>query len=218
MSTAAKRSTGQTRRPLNRDRVLSAALAYVDKHGLDSLTMHNLAAELGVGDMSLYNHVRNKDDLLAGISELVWGEAAAAIDETTDDASWLRNVGRAVYESLRSHPHALPAVVSARVIAPRMLEVVADRFDRTGSTEPDPRLVNAFSTVTAFAIGWATASTALSQTHETERQRIRRVTRAMPPDTPDRLLDAAIAVCGADAEAMFTSGLDAVINSPDLTG
>ena len=39
--------------------------------------MHNL----GVGDMSLYNHVRNKEDLLAGVSELVWAEAAAAIND-----------------------------------------------------------------------------------------------------------------------------------------
>jgi AcrR family transcriptional regulator len=219
MGTATTRSPGRARRPLSRERVLASALVYVDEHGLDGLTMHNLAVELGVGDMSLYNHVKNKDDLLAGISELVWAEAAAAVDGTADEAGWLRSVGRAVYDAIRRHPNALPAVVSSRVLAPRMLEVVADRFDRSDSTEPDPRLVNAFSTVTAFALGWATASTgpALTQVHESERQRIRRVTRALPPQTPDRLVDAAIAVCGADAEAMFTSGLDAIINSPDLT-
>ena len=213
------RTPDEKRAPLSRQRVLAAALAYVDQHGLDDLTMHKLAVALGVSDMSLYNHVRNKDDLLAGISELVWQEAADAVDATADKADWLRSLGRAVYDAVRRHPHALPAVVASRVLSRPMLEAVADRFERSGATEPDPTLVNAISTVIAFALGWGTAGAgpALTPEHETERQRVRRVTRALPPDTPDRILDAAIAVCGADAEAMFTSGLDAIINSPDLT-
>lgn len=217
MRSATKAADGK-RAPLSRQRVLVAALDYVDSYGLDDLTMHKLAVALGVSDMSLYNHVRNKDDLLAGISDLVWQEAADAVDTVADEADWLRSLGRAVYEAVRRHPNALPAVVASRVLSLPMLQAVADRFERSGAREPEPRLVNAISTVVAFALGWATASTApaLADDHETERQRIRRVTRALPPDTPDRLVDAAIAVCGADAEAMFTSGLDAIINSPDL--
>lgn len=219
MATASR--TGEQRRALlSRQRVLAAALDYVDRHGLDDLTMHKLAVALGVSDMSLYNHVRNKDDLLAGISELVWREAAEAVDPTADEADWLRSLGRAVYDAVRRHPHALPAVVAARVLSRPMLVAIADRFERSGTDEPEPGLVNAISTVIAFALGWAVASSGPARTddHETERQRIRRVTRALPPDTPDRLVDAAIAVCAADAEAMFTSGLDAIIDGPGRTG
>jgi len=50
-----------TRETLSRDRVLRAALALVDKGGLEALSMRKLAAELGVEAMSLYNHVKNKD-------------------------------------------------------------------------------------------------------------------------------------------------------------
>jgi AcrR family transcriptional regulator len=46
----------------------------VDKGGLEALSMRKLAAELGVEAMSLYNHVRNKDDIVSGMLELIAGE------------------------------------------------------------------------------------------------------------------------------------------------
>ncbi len=211
----ASRRTG--RAPLSRQRVLAAALGYVDEHGLDGLTMHKLAAGLGVGDMSLYNHVRNKDDLLSGIRDLVWAEIAAATPPAGDDASWLRALGRAIRDAGRRHPHALPAVTAgAGVFPPAMLDAIAGRLGRDDAAEPDPRLVNGIATVTAFALGWAI--TTPGPAPETERQRIRRVTRALPPDTPDRLVDTAITVCAADADTAFTTGLDAIINGSGLGG
>lgn len=209
----APRRAGRT--PLSRPRVLTAALGYVDEHGLDSLTMHKLATALGAGDMSLYNHVRNKDDLLTGIRDLVWAEVAAAIPPAGDDASWLRALGHAIRDAGRRHPRALPAITAgAGVFPPAMLEAIASRLGQDSAAEPDPRLVNGIATVTAFALGWAI--TATGPAAETERQRIRRVTRALPPDTPDRLADTAITVCAADADAAFTAGLDAIINGCGL--
>jgi AcrR family transcriptional regulator len=219
MSTRTRQASRRPgRAPLSRQRVLAAALGYVDEHGLDGLTMHKLAAELGVGDMSLYNHVRNKDDLLTGIGDLVWAEIATGIPPAGDDASWLRALGYAIRDAPRRHPRALPAVIArAGVFPPAMLEAIADRLGRDGAAEPDPRLVNGIATVTAFALGWALAG-APGPAPETELQRIRRVTRALPPDTPDRLVDTAITVCGADADAAFATGLDAVINGSGLGG
>lgn len=59
------------RQPLSRAKVAEAALALVDRDGLDQLSMRRLAADLGVEAMSLYNHVRNKDDLENELSELL---------------------------------------------------------------------------------------------------------------------------------------------------
>jgi AcrR family transcriptional regulator len=66
--------SAQRRVPLNRERVLHAAIALADEAGVESLTMRKLAKELGVEAMSLYNHVANKDDILDGIVEIVFGE------------------------------------------------------------------------------------------------------------------------------------------------
>jgi len=45
-----------------------------DKTGLESLTMRNLGKALGVEAMSLYNHVANREDLIDGMVDVVFGE------------------------------------------------------------------------------------------------------------------------------------------------
>ncbi|HEY4768224.1 MAG TPA: TetR family transcriptional regulator, partial [Candidatus Limnocylindria bacterium] len=59
--------TPEARIPLSRERVLRAAMELADEAGLESLSMRRLAQPLGVEAMSLYHHVRNKDDLLSGM-------------------------------------------------------------------------------------------------------------------------------------------------------
>ena len=56
---------------LNRTRVLEAALRHVDAHGVESLRIRKLAAELGVAPNSLYSYVEGKDDLIDGVVNLV---------------------------------------------------------------------------------------------------------------------------------------------------
>jgi AcrR family transcriptional regulator len=64
----------ETRVRLARERVLLAAVALVDTGGVAALSMRKLGQVLGVEAMSLYNHVANKDDLLDGMIDLVFGE------------------------------------------------------------------------------------------------------------------------------------------------
>ena len=60
--------------PLSRERVLGAAIDLADRDGLESVSMRKLAQGLGVDPMSLYNHVRDKDDLLDGIADAIVAE------------------------------------------------------------------------------------------------------------------------------------------------
>lgn len=62
------------RTDLTRERVLRAAVELADRGGFASLTMRKLADELGVGVMSLYYYVPNKDDLVDGMIDIVFGE------------------------------------------------------------------------------------------------------------------------------------------------
>ena len=72
------------RTPLSRERVLRAAVALADGAGIESLSMRNLANDLGVVPMALYKHVANKDELLDGMIDVVVGE----IDPPVPDAGW----------------------------------------------------------------------------------------------------------------------------------
>ena len=56
-----------TREPLSRDRVVEAALAVIDRAGIQGCSMRAVAGELGVEAMSLYHHVPGgKDEMLDG--------------------------------------------------------------------------------------------------------------------------------------------------------
>src|SRR5688500_16468654 len=92
----------QLRVPLSRERVLNAAIALADEGGIEALSMRKLGQELGVEAMSLYNHVANKDDLLAGIVELV----AREIEAPSDAVDWktsIRQSAMAAHSVLLRH-------------------------------------------------------------------------------------------------------------------
>lgn len=63
----------QRRATLGRERIVAAALRVIDAEGIDGLSMRRLARILGTAPMSLYRHVRGKDELLALVAEEVAG-------------------------------------------------------------------------------------------------------------------------------------------------
>ncbi|WP_127792521.1 TetR/AcrR family transcriptional regulator [Agromyces sp. LHK192] len=77
---------------LTRAHVLRTAMALADRDGIDALTMRGLAAELGVEAMSIYHHLPNKDAILDGVVEEVFGEIETEVGGFTapvaDAASW----------------------------------------------------------------------------------------------------------------------------------
>jgi AcrR family transcriptional regulator len=72
-----KVENAERRETLTRQRVLETAVELADRHGFGSVSMRRLGHELGVEAMSLYTHVRNKDDLLDGMVEAVMSEVPA---------------------------------------------------------------------------------------------------------------------------------------------
>jgi AcrR family transcriptional regulator len=93
------------RTALSRERVLRAGLELADVEGIDSLSMRRLAQRLDVEAMSLYHHVRNKQDLLGGLLDLVYAE----IDLPAGATDWRADVRRTAisfHHVLLQHPWA----------------------------------------------------------------------------------------------------------------
>ena len=70
---------------LTRGGVVKAAITMADRVGLESLTMRKLGEAVGVEAMSLYNHVANKEDLIDGMIDVVFGEIVLS----TRDSEWM---------------------------------------------------------------------------------------------------------------------------------
>jgi AcrR family transcriptional regulator len=119
MATRAERPV-EGRGRLNRDRVLGTALAIADAGGLETLTMRTLGQELGVGPMALYRHVANKDDIVDGIVDLVFGE----IDVPVSGAAWrpaMRRRAISVRDALMRHRWAIGLMEARRNPGPANL-------------------------------------------------------------------------------------------------
>ena len=98
--------------PLNRDRVLAAAVEIADERGVGAVTMREVASRLGVEAMSLYNHVANKDDILDGMVDLVV-EQFDLPDDVDDWREAMRRRAVSAHEVFGRHPWA-PALFDSR--------------------------------------------------------------------------------------------------------
>ncbi|HEX7096534.1 MAG TPA: TetR/AcrR family transcriptional regulator C-terminal domain-containing protein [Acidimicrobiales bacterium] len=116
-----------SRAPLSRARVAAAALDRIDKEGLNALSMRKLGADLGVEAMSLYNHVRNKHDLLLAVGELLH-EQILSYYQPAPDASWqdkARAMAFAWWQVGTEHPNAFPIIADHPCEGPAGMRVLA---------------------------------------------------------------------------------------------
>jgi AcrR family transcriptional regulator len=115
--------------PLNRDRVLNAAISMVDEGGVEALSMRKLGQTLGVEAMSLYNHVANKDDILDGIVDFVLSE----IELPSADEDWetaIRKCAISAHDSFVRHPWACNLVMSSPRVRPARLRYMESLLRR----------------------------------------------------------------------------------------
>src|ERR1700704_3932338 len=99
-----KTHTGRTR--LSRPLVLQAAVVLADEHGLEGFSMRRLAHALGVVPMALSKTVANKDELLDGMVDIVFGE----IESPSIDDDWrsaMRRRAISAREALKRHGWAI---------------------------------------------------------------------------------------------------------------
>ncbi|GAA3699557.1 TetR/AcrR family transcriptional regulator C-terminal domain-containing protein [Nonomuraea antimicrobica] len=205
------------REPLNREKVLDAALALADEEGLDGLSMRRLAKMLGVEAMSLYNHVSNKADLVDGIAERVF----AQVELPDPGLPWQRRIREAalgMYRAFRRHPVVPLALATDRsnptsVRALRPVDALVGALYEAGFD--DVGAWRALGAVNGLVFGSLLMSTGgftnLPEVHAGERNVGAFITRMDPEALPhfSRLLRGTRD--GVDPETDFAQALDALI-------
>ncbi|MBN9621270.1 MAG: TetR family transcriptional regulator, partial [Actinobacteria bacterium] len=106
---AARRRRG---RGLSRTTIARTALTLIDEQGVGAASMRSIAALLGVEAMSLYKHVRTRDQLLDTVVELIVEELDRdpEVRRTADDGwrDYLFRLAHGVRRYAVAHPHAFP--------------------------------------------------------------------------------------------------------------
>lgn len=143
------------REPLNREKILAAALVIADEEGLSGLSMRRLAKALGVEAMALYNHVANKTAILDGLADLVFAEV-----ELPDPAlPWperVRALATSTHAALGRHPVVPLALVTDQanpttMAALRPIEALVGALAEAGFDDHGTR--RALSSVNALVYG-----------------------------------------------------------------
>ena len=206
----------QERRPrLSRDRVLEAAVALADESGLEALSMRKLGERLGVEAMSLYKHVRHKEDLLDQMVDRVFAEI-----ELVEERGWRSTVRRralSVRSVLRRHPWAVPMMQSRANPGPRTLghlDALIGVFRGAGFSVA--LTAHALSVVDAYVYGFAMQEKALPfDDEERSTEVVDHILATMPVDRFPHLVAFSrdhVLKPGYDYGLEFEWGLDLVLD------
>jgi AcrR family transcriptional regulator len=209
------------RTPLNRQRVLDAAIALADQGGFDSLTMRRLASAVGVEAMSLYNHVASKEDLLDGMVDLVFAE----IEPPSSDGDWktaMRKRAISTREALGRHRWAIGLMEGRTNHGPanmRLHNAVLGCLRGAGFSME--MTVHAYSMQDAYIYGFALQerdmSSETADDFAAEAQRQMHEYQTLLSDFPHaaEVLGGHIAKVGYDYTTEFLFGLDLMLESLD---
>jgi len=176
-------SPERSRSRLSRERVLLAALAQADVGGLEALSMRTLAEGLEVAPMALYRHVANKDDLIDGMVDVVFGEVGLP----SADGDWKRAMRRraiSLRDVLLRHRWAIGLMESRRNPGPASLRhhdamigsLRAGGFDMAMAA-------HAYSLLDSYIYGFAL--TKMNLPFETEEQVAEVAQTMLEPFSPD---------------------------------
>ena len=162
-------AAGEMTRPagLDRDRILTAAIEFIDENGLSALTMRRLGAALGVEAMALYRYVPGREDLLDGVVDRV---VETLFDKDDGDdiyvedhngwQDYLMRLAHGVRRIALAHPSVFPLVASRPPAAPwvrpplrslRMVESFLGTLTDAGFS--DQAAVAAYRAYSSFLLG-----------------------------------------------------------------
>ncbi len=149
---------------LSRQRIVVAALSYIEEHGLKELTMRELGASLGVEAMSLYRYLPSREALLDAVVEHVidelYGDPEVFLAPRHGWQDFLIRLAHGVRRLALAHPRTFPLVASRPPSAPwirpplrslRWIDAFLDALTSSGFS--DRAASDAYRAFNSFLLG-----------------------------------------------------------------
>jgi AcrR family transcriptional regulator len=196
---------------LTREDVVDAAAELVADRGYDSLNMRALAERCGVATMTLYRHVRTKEDLMGALADRVLQELELPIPGTLTWQQEIATVFRSVHDLLLQHPDLVEIAAKQHVageVAYRGAEVVLNALRRAGIEGESA--ASAFATLFAFTMGFVQQQLHSSDRGASLAQR-QAVLDRLPVDDFENLSRLGAVFLLRHSDRQFEDGLDVII-------
>ena len=198
-------------RLLSREQVVTAALDLLDREGPATLSMRRLAAELGVGTMTIYGYFANKGELLDALLDA----ATAQVAPPDTRGGWrgqIRSLALEFYRGLVRHPGVVRVRLERPLLRPeqfRSTELTLRILSDAGF--PLDESARAFRTLFVYVFGYAAFNS---------DERIDEATRAgraaiagLPPDEYPLVTEGVdLLAATMSGEEQFLYGLDRVLD------
>ena len=191
-------------------------MALADTGGVESLSMRRLAQELGVKAMSLYNHVADRNEIVDGLVDLVFGEIVVPADKADWKAA-MRARGESTHQALRRHPWASSLMQSRTSPGPATLrhhDTVIGCLRAAGFTIH--LAAHAFSVMDSYIYGFAQQQENLTYTTAEEAAVVAdNILQQLPADTYPHLAEMIVEHAltpDYDYAKEFDFGLDLILD------
>jgi AcrR family transcriptional regulator len=127
----------------------------IDRDGPEPFSMRRVADELGMGVMTLYGYVRNKEEMVEGVTALAFAELQGG---TPANATWedrLRTEALQLHSLCRLHPNLVTLVLAQTSASPGLFRIrermlgtlLAAGFDEVTA-------LHALGVLTSYALGF----------------------------------------------------------------
>ncbi|MGH3733113.1 MAG: TetR/AcrR family transcriptional regulator [Acidimicrobiales bacterium] len=141
---------------VSRDQVVDAAIRAIEIDGYERMTIRSLAARLGVAPMTLYRHVRGKDDLLDEVADRLLAKTWRPRTSRGNWRKWTAEAARRLRDLLVAQPAVLHVYLRHPVVSPtamvrmeEMLDVLREAgFDRQSARR-------AYASVQTYTVGFS---------------------------------------------------------------
>ena len=154
---ARQRANGDIANKLSHERVWAAALKQIDKRGVASFSLRDLARSLGVYPRAIYWYVRNRNDLLSDVVDYALRNVYPPTS-CADWRDWLRKLFHQYRAAVQQHPNIAPligaSILSGGGISVEMIERILTVLSAAGFR--DDQLLDAYNVVVAAQVGFVT--------------------------------------------------------------
>jgi AcrR family transcriptional regulator len=141
---------------LSRQQVIEAALYALRSGDFETMTIRSLAADLGVAPMSLYRHIRSKDDLLDEVAEVLLKRAWRPPAKTRAWRTWVTQAANGLRRLLVAEPAVLHVYLQHPVVSPtavERMELMIETLRQAGLSAPKAKDV--YAAIHTYTIGFA---------------------------------------------------------------
>lgn len=206
-------ATQKARALLTNDRIVEAALALLDEHGIDEFSMRGLARRLEVAPMTVYGYFRDQSALFNAVVDHV----AADLRPPPAGAPWRERLVD-LFGQLHGVLVRYPFMVQIRLRQPMhspgalRFEEVALQILHSAGFPPD-EAAWAYRTLFVYSFGQASFSVPAARLDQRRREALAALVQLPPEDFPAVTAAMDSILHSLDGDALFDYGLSLILDA-----